>query len=78
MNQRKFICFIHIEKCGGITLHHLIQNNLAFYVNLRCMEILDNKAKVYVGGGITEKSSAVKEWEEVLQKANTMAKVLVS
>lgn len=53
-------------------------NETNFYVNLRCMEILDNKAKVYVGGGITEKSSAVKEWEEVLQKANTMAKVLVS
>lgn len=33
--ENKFLCFIHLEKCGGITLHHLIQNNLPTYVNLR-------------------------------------------
>ncbi|MBL6729990.1 MAG: sulfotransferase family 2 domain-containing protein [Bacteroidia bacterium] len=47
MNQRKFICFIHIEKCGGITLHHLIQNNLPFYVNLRSWYYWSNEPGKY-------------------------------
>lgn len=52
------------------------QTNL--YVNLRCMTILDDRAKVYVGGGITEKSNPQDEWNEVLEKANTMGRILTS
>ena len=52
------------------------QTNL--YVNLRCMSIQDYSATVYVGGGITEKSNPQDEWQEVLQKANTMGRILVS
>jgi isochorismate synthase len=52
------------------------QTNL--YVNLRCMSIQDHMATVYVGGGITEKSDAQDEWQEVLQKANMMGRILAS
>lgn len=50
----------------------------SLYVNLRCMSIQDNMATVYVGGGITEKSDPQDEWQEVLQKANTMGRILAS
>lgn len=33
--KNPFLCFIHIEKCGGITLQHLIQYNFWSYVRLR-------------------------------------------
>jgi len=52
------------------------QTNL--YVNLRCMSIQYDVATVYVGGGITEKSNPQDEWQEVLQKANTMGRILAS
>lgn len=42
-----FICFIHIEKCGGITLHHLIQNNFPLYVNLRSWYYWSNEPGKY-------------------------------
>lgn len=31
---RKFICFIHIERAGGTTLHHLLHYNYPFYITL--------------------------------------------
>ena len=48
----------------------------SLYVNLRCMSIQEDMATVYVGGGITEKSDPQDEWQEVLQKANTMGRIL--
>ena len=46
------------------------------FVNLRCMEIRDYKAAIYVGGGITHDSNPEKEWEETVAKSNVMLKVL--
>ena len=46
------------------------------FVNLRCLEIENNIAKIYVGGGVTKLSNAEKEWEETLNKLQTMKKVL--
>jgi len=46
------------------------------YVNLRCMEINNKKASIYVGGGITKDSIAKNEWEETVSKSETMKKVL--
>lgn len=55
----------------------LINNqNCNLYVNLRSMNIKDNVAKIFVGGGITKDSKAEKEWEEILQKSITMLNVL--
>lgn len=53
-----------------------INTDSNFYVNLRCMEIKDNKAIVYVGGGITKNSKPLKEWEETVAKTRVMKKVL--
>lgn len=50
-----------------------MSNETNLFVNLRCMEIIDNgNAKIYVGGGITAKSNPEKEWEETVAKAKTM------
>jgi isochorismate synthase len=46
------------------------------FVNLRCMQILDNTVKIYVGGGITKDSNPEKEWEETLAKMLTVKSVL--
>jgi isochorismate synthase len=60
---------------------HLDDDNLkgkksSLFVNLRCMEIHNKNAFVYVGGGITKDSDAKKEWEETFSKSKTMKKVL--
>lgn len=46
------------------------------FVNLRCMQLFENKALIYVGGGITADSDPKKEWQETVNKSNTMLKVL--
>lgn len=46
------------------------------YVNLRCMQITKEGAQVYVGGGITGASKPEAEWEETVNKLQTMVRVL--
>jgi isochorismate synthase len=46
------------------------------FVNLRCMSIASNVAKIYAGGGITKDSDPEKEWLETVAKSNTMKQVL--
>jgi isochorismate synthase len=46
------------------------------FVNLRCMKIEEQKATLYVGGGITDGSIAINEWEETHNKLQTMLQVL--
>jgi isochorismate synthase len=46
------------------------------FVNLRCMQIFPEQVAIYVGGGITSKSIAEKEWEETVAKTMTMHSVL--
>ncbi|MGS2739545.1 isochorismate synthase [Sinomicrobium sp. M5D2P17] len=48
----------------------------ALYVNLRCMQISDDVACLYIGGGITRDSVPESEWEETVYKSHTMKKVL--
>ncbi|WKD86874.1 Salicylate biosynthesis isochorismate synthase [Polaribacter huanghezhanensis] len=50
--------------------------NSHLFVNLRCMEIINNNAEIYVGGGITKESNPEKEWEETVAKSNIMLKAL--
>ena len=45
-----------------------LNNKTELFVNLRCMEIQENKASIYIGGGITKDSNPEKEWEKPLQK----------
>lgn len=53
-----------------------MNGNSQLVVNLRCMEIKNNQVSLFVGGGITKGSDAVKEFEETVAKAMVMKKVL--
>ncbi len=46
------------------------------FVNLRCMEIINNHAHLFVGCGITKDSIPEKEWEESVNKSMTMKKIV--
>lgn len=56
---------------GELNLGHA--NKVQLFVNLRCMELQDGKATIFVGGGITADSDPEKEWEETKNKYHTMA-----
>lgn len=53
-----------------------LEDRSDLYVNLRCMKIGIGTAHLYVGGGITEASQPTEEWEETLDKLQTMIQVL--
>ncbi|MDD3742010.1 MAG: chorismate-binding protein [Lentimicrobiaceae bacterium] len=44
----------------------------ALFVNLRCLQIVDKYALIYVGGGITLESVPEDEWNETLLKSRTL------
>lgn len=46
------------------------------FVNLRCMQLLDDMAILYIGGGITKDSVPEMEWEETVHKALVMKNCL--
>jgi isochorismate synthase len=46
------------------------------FVNLRCMQIEKKTVSIYIGGGITEDSIPINEYEETVSKAAVMKKVL--
>ena len=51
-------------------------DTIQYFVNLRCAEIFQNAALLYVGGGITADSSPEKEWQETELKAGAILKNL--
>lgn len=54
----------------------ITKKSTQLYVNLRCMQIKDHKALIYVGGGITKISNAEKEWEETVSKSKVIKSIL--
>lgn len=46
------------------------------FVNLRCMQLKSDEALLYVGGGITKDSNPEAEWEETVNKTQTIKSVL--
>lgn len=50
--------------------------DIDLYVTLRCMQIIDNQARIFVGGGITSGSIPEEEWKETMAKAETMKRIL--
>ncbi len=54
----------------------VVRKHSNFYVNLRCMQLKDEKAIIYVGGGITKDSVPQNEWEETVNKTKTIVNVL--
>lgn len=47
-----------------------------FWVNLRCVQLFEDKVALYAGGGITAESEAEREWQETEAKMCTIADVL--
>ena len=54
----------------------ITKKSTQLYVNLRCMQIKDNKAIIYVGGGVTKSSNAESEWEETVSKSQVIKSIL--
>ena len=46
------------------------------YVNLRCMQVLNDQIEIYVGGGITKDSNPESEWKETVAKSKVMMYIL--
>ncbi len=54
------------------------EQKTSIFVNLRCMQLLENSAILYAGAGVTEDSVAEKEFEETEMKFNTLLNILNS
>jgi len=52
------------------------QQSINLFVNLRCMQLTEDYAYLYLGGGITKDSVALDEWNETENKAKTLLRVL--
>ncbi|RYM34858.1 hypothetical protein ERX46_05640 [Brumimicrobium glaciale] len=52
------------------------KDELAVYVNLRCMQVLKENFALYVGGGITLASDLAKELQETEDKSETLLSVI--
>ena len=57
---------------GPIHMRHQSQ----LFVNLRCMQLKQDRAVLYVGAGITQDSVPELEWEETVLKSNTLLAIL--
>jgi isochorismate synthase len=55
-----------------------INDESHLYVNLRCMQLYQDQAILYVGAGITKDSDPDKEWFETEAKCQTVLKVISS
>lgn len=54
-----------------------INRNINLFVNLRCMKLMDKKAMLFAGAGVTIDSIAEKELEETEIKFNTLLNVIL-
>lgn len=54
-----------------------IDNNISIFVNLRCMQLLEQKAVIYAGAGVTADSVPQSEWVETEMKMNTLLNVIL-
>lgn len=50
--------------------------NTALYVSLRCMRILDDRYRLYAGGGILPQSEEELEWKETAAKMQSMLSLI--
>nr|WP_321224354.1 chorismate-binding protein [uncultured Psychroserpens sp.] len=52
--------------------YNSVKTSSELFVNLRCMQMKDQHMLIYVGGGVTKDSIAQLEWEETVNKTQTM------
>ncbi|GHA29819.1 hypothetical protein GCM10007103_08860 [Salinimicrobium marinum] len=57
--------------------YRAVKKETSLFVNLRCMKIEGGKAILFIGGGITKDSVPEDEWQETVNKAGTMKKVIL-
>ena len=55
-----------------------ISKKSAIFVNLRCLQLIENEFVLYSGAGITATSVAEKEWEETENKMMTLLNVIMA
>ncbi len=55
---------------------YMTPDTLDIFVNLRCMQLLDQQAALYAGVGVTADSDPVKEWKETEAKMQTLLRML--
>lgn len=53
-------------------------NDINIFVNLRCAQLLEDKAVLYAGAGVTIDSTPENEWIETEMKMNTLLKIIVN
>lgn len=53
-----------------------LDGNTAMYVSLRCMRILDDRYRLYAGGGILPQSEEQQEWNETSAKMQAMLSLI--
>jgi len=53
------------------------ENKSDLFVNLRCMQIKEKEAHLYIGCGITKDSAPEKEYRETVNKSGTMKRILI-
>jgi len=51
-------------------------SKIQLFVNLRCMEVFEERARLYIGGGITSNSTCEAEWNETERKAETLGALI--
>jgi len=66
----------HDRKIYAGMIGFIDTNSTHLYVNLRCAEIIDNRAYLYLGGGFTKDSLVLDEWNETENKAKTLLNVM--
>lgn len=55
-----------------------IENHTELYVNLRCLQVVKEGVKFFVGGGITAESKAENEWNETVSKSKTLKDIVLN
>ncbi len=60
--------------CGYLGMKTTDRTSL--FINLRCMQVFKDQFALYVGGGLTEDSTAKSEWQETMTKSKTLASVI--
>ncbi len=61
---------------GYMGIYSPLKKEADLFVNLRCIELYDDRIKLYAGGGITAMSDPAAEVEEIQNKLSTMASIL--
>ncbi len=63
---------------GEMNTNFTTSDNITdFYVNLRCVQIINKSAHLYIGCGITKDSIPENEWNETVNKSMTIKKCIL-